>query len=70
MDWLIKIIRKYEKISIVLISIILTVSFMNGAIIFGNILKDYTLRITTYIVFALAFLFVLAFKKEILKNGQ
>lgn len=63
-----KLFEKYERAAIMIISIIITVSFINGAFTFGDLMKDYAVRMITYISFAIIFVFVLKFRKEMIRK--
>ena len=60
--------EKYERTAIIIITLIITVSFINSAFTFGDLMRDYTVRMITYISFAIIFIFVLKFRKEVIKK--
>tara|TARA_Y100000310_G_scaffold221333_1_gene222866 strand:+ start:47 stop:253 length:207 start_codon:yes stop_codon:yes gene_type:complete len=68
MELFVRLLRKYEKIAVIVIAIILTGSFVVTAYQFGELAKDYVWRMSTYVIFLLIFIFVLIFKEELLKK--
>ena len=70
MDLWFKVLRKYQKITVLLLTTIITVSFITITAEMGNLLQNYIWRMFTYVAFAIFFILVMAFKMELFKNGR
>tara|TARA_Y100000310_G_scaffold324914_1_gene387491 strand:+ start:1406 stop:1618 length:213 start_codon:yes stop_codon:yes gene_type:complete len=70
MHFIVRLFRKYEKVSIILLTFILTVTFVINMAQIGNLLQEFIWRIFTYISFATFFILVILFRDDIFKNGK
>jgi hypothetical protein len=68
MDLWLKILKRYERIAIVLLTVILTVSFITITAEIGDLLKEQIWRLFTYFTFCIIFIFLLMFRKELFKK--
>lgn len=70
MEVLVRLLRKYERTTVIVVSLVLTGSLMVTAYGLGELAKNYVWRLGMYLIFAAVFVFILTFREELLKNEK
>ena len=65
-----KVLRKYQKITVLVLTTIITASLITITAEMGNLLQNYMWRMFTYVVFAIVFFLIMAYREELFKNGR